>query len=223
MRGDDPTGDKSVQCGLNGQLIAPNPPVGDSPRSVHGGLVFEQEEDDFPGEGIRANCGINQGFHNFPQPNLLTANPAKGGTRTPRGSHTRNFRPESGSGTIAQPSLPEFLTAKTPRASFAIESIESVESRGSRPRGVAPCGALHPMLHRATPQGRQLTGCKAHIRPLRNDRIAESTLGTNHRMALAGVLVPPFAGLVVESQYPGLSFGWITRRQVANHVPRHVL
>ena len=26
---------------------------------------------------------------------------------------------------------------------------------GSWPRGVAPCGAVHPMLHRATPQGGQ--------------------------------------------------------------------
>ncbi len=72
MGGDDSTGDKSIQSGLNGQLIAPDPPVGDSPGRVHGGLVLKQEKDDFPREGIRANCGINQGFHNFPQPNLLT-------------------------------------------------------------------------------------------------------------------------------------------------------
>ncbi len=128
--GDHPTGNQAIQSSLDGELVAPDPPVRNSPRSVHGGLVFEQEEDDLPGEGIRANCGINQGFHNFPQPNLLT-------TKTPRTPYSQ-FKEDIKIGprlrSSAQPCLPEFLSAKTPRTSFVIESVESVESQASWPR-----------------------------------------------------------------------------------------
>ena len=50
---DDPAGDKAIQCGLDRKLVAAHPPVRNSPGGVHGGLVFEQEEDNLLGKWVR--------------------------------------------------------------------------------------------------------------------------------------------------------------------------
>ena len=52
--GDDPTGDKAIECGLDRKLVVAHPPVRDSPGGVHSGLVLEQEEDNLLGKWIRA-------------------------------------------------------------------------------------------------------------------------------------------------------------------------
>ena len=51
--GDDPTGDKAIQRGLDRKLVTAHPPVGNSPGGVHGGLVLKQEEDNLFRKWVR--------------------------------------------------------------------------------------------------------------------------------------------------------------------------
>ncbi len=91
MRSDHPAGDEAIQGRLDDQLVPPHPPVRNSPSGIHRGLVLKQEEDDFPGEGVRANCGFNQGCHNFRRRALRAKHLT---TKAPR--HHRAFPPLAG-------------------------------------------------------------------------------------------------------------------------------